>query len=178
MMKMAGMETALSNAPDGPLAAILDRAELDDIVCYGLAAQSAAGYSLPPVKRDDDSDSEMTVRTRMQPGKLTVRVIVRIRTTDAALEVDLGAVYSIPDVLDHPPQFIARFIADSAIPTIYPFIRELIADASRRVSGERYLMASLEPPRVSDTVLNRMTDDLARLQQEVIAESHSGGTSE
>src|SRR5262250_1602888 len=117
MTKMVGMETALSNTPGGPVAAILDRAELDDIVCYGLTAQSAAGYPLPPVKRDDDSNSEMTVRARMQPGGLTVRVIVRIRTADAALKVDIGAVYSIPDVLDHPPQFIARFIADSAIPT-------------------------------------------------------------
>jgi hypothetical protein len=173
MTKMAGMETALSSTSDSPVAAILDRAELDDIVCYGLTAQSAAGYPLPPVKGDDDANSEMTVRTRMQPGKLTVRVIVRIRTADVNLKVDIGAVYSIPDVLDHPPQFIARFIVDSAIPTVYPFVREAIADASMRVGGERYLMAGLAPPQVSDTVLNGIADDLARLQQEVTAESRS-----
>lgn len=170
-MKMAGMETALPSTPDNPTVAIFDRAELDDIVCYGIVAQSAAGYPLPPMKGDDDSDQEMTIRARIQPGKLIVRVVVRVRTTDAALKVDLGAVYSIPDVLDHPPQFIARFIVDSAIPTIYPFVRESISDASRRIGDENYLMASLEPPRVSDSILDRMVDDLTRLQQEVIAES-------
>jgi hypothetical protein len=163
----------LPSTSDGPSAAILDRAELDDIVCYGLSAQSAAGYPLLPVKGDDDSDQEMTIRARMQPGKLIVRVVVRVRTTDAALTVDIGAAYSIPDLLDHPPRFIARFIADSAIPTLYPFVREIIADTSRRVGGEQYLIASLEPPQASDTVLNKMADDLARLQQEIITESHS-----
>jgi len=160
MAKMAGMETALSSVSDGLIAAIFDRAELDDIVCYGFTAQSADGYPLPPVKRDGDADPEMTIRARMQPGKLTVRVVVRVRTTDTALKVDIGAVYSIPDVLDHPAQLIARFIAGSAIPTIYPFVREVIADASRRVGREQYLIASLAPPQVSDAILNGMVDDL------------------
>lgn len=175
-MKMAWMETALPSPPDNPIAAIFDRAELDDIICYGIVAQSAAGYSLPPMKGDDDSDQEMAIRARIQPGKLIVRVVVRVRTTDAALKVDLGVMYSLPDVLDHPPQVIARFIVESTIPTIYPFVREGVADASRRIGGEHYLMTSLEPPRVSDVILNTMTDDLARLQQEVIAESRSATT--
>lgn len=62
---------------------------------------------------------------------------------------------------------------DSAIPTIYPFVREIIADVSRRVGVEQYVIVSLESPRVSGAILNRMVDDLARAQQEVIAESRS-----
>jgi len=155
------------------LAAIIDRAELDDIVCYGLTARSAAGYPLPPVTGDSDADPEMVVRARLRPDGLTVRVVVRVRTTDAALQVDIGAVYSILDILDCSPQVIVRFIADSAIPTIYPFVRELIADVSRRVGVGHYVIASLAPPRVSEAILNRMADDLARAQQEAIAESRS-----
>lgn len=170
-MRPEGQPTALPRTPDSTIAAIVDRAELEDIVCYGLTAQSAAGCPLPPVKGNDDSDPEMTIRTKLQPDELTVRVIVRAHTTDVALKVDAGAIYSIRGILEYPSQAIVRFIVDSAIPTIYPFVREIIADTSRRVGVEQYLIVSLEPPRFSDVVLNRMADDVARRQQEVIAES-------
>src|SRR5262249_13820448 len=152
---------------------IIDRAELDDVVCYGLTARSAAGYPLPPETGDSDADPEMVIRVRLRPDGLTVRSVVQVRITDAALHVDMGAVYSIPDILDDSPHVIVRFIADSAIPTIYPFVRELIADVSRRVGVQHYVIASLEPPRVSQAILDSMTDDLARAQQEIIAESRS-----
>jgi len=158
---------------DGRIAAIIDRAELDDIVCYGLTARSAAGYPLPPVTGEGDAEPDMVIRARLRPDALTVRIVVRMRTPDAALQVDIGAVYSILDMLDYSPQVLVRFIADSAIPTIYPFVREIIADASRRVGVEHYVIASLEPPRVPEAILNGMADDLARAQQEVIAESRS-----
>jgi hypothetical protein len=154
------------------LAALTDRAALDDIVCYGLTAQSAAGYPLPPVTEEGDAAAELVIRARLQPDELTVRVVVRVRTPDAALQVDIGAVYSILDILDDSPQALVRFITDSAIPTIYPFVRELIADTSRRV-GVEHVIASLEPPRVSEEILNRLADDLARAQQEAIAEARS-----
>ena len=153
------------------LAALINRAELDNIVCYGLSAQSAAGYPLPPVTADSDA-AKLTVRTKLRPDGVTVRVTVRVRATDAALQVDLGAVYRVQDILDCSPQLLVRFIADSAIPTIYPFVRELIADVSRRI-GVEYVIASLKPPRVSEEILNRLADDLARTQQEVIAEARS-----
>jgi len=161
---------------DRGVAAIVDRAELDDIVCYGLTARSVrsvAGSPLPPVTGDSDADPEMVIRARLRPDGLTVRVVVRVRTTDAALQVDMGAVYSIPDILDDSPHVIVRFIADSAVPTIYPFVRELIADVSRRVGVGHYVIASLELPRVSEAILTSMADDLARAQQEIIAESRS-----
>jgi len=88
------------------------------------------------------------------------------------LQVDLGAVYSVPDILYCSPQVLVRFITDSAIPTIYPFVRELIADVSSRI-GVEYVIASLEPPRVSDAILNSLADDVARAQQETIAETRS-----
>jgi hypothetical protein len=157
---------------DSRLAAIIDRAELDGIVCYGLTAQAAAGYPLPPVTRDGDAAAELVIRARLRPDGLTVRVVVRVRTTDAALQVDLGVVYSIRDVLDDASHVLVRFITDSAIPTIYPFVRELLADTSRRV-GVEHLIASLEPPRVAEAILNGLADDLARAQHEVIAETRS-----
>jgi hypothetical protein len=153
------------------LTAIIDRAELDDIVCYGLTARSAAGYPLPPVTGDGDATPTMSIRTRLRPDGLTVRVVVRVHTTDANLQVDFGVVYSIPDILDDSPQVLARFIADSTIPTIYPFVRELIADMSKRVGVGQYLIASLEPPRVPEEILTSLAGDLARAQQETIAES-------
>jgi preprotein translocase subunit SecB len=161
----------LPSTVDSRLAALIDRAELDDIVCYGLTAQSAAGYPLPPVTGDSDA-AKLVVRTKLRPDRVTVRVTVRVRATDAALQVDLAAVYSIRDILDCSPQVLVRFIADSAIPTIYPFVRELIADTSRRI-GVEYVIASLEPPRVSEENLNSLADDLARAQQETIAETRS-----
>jgi hypothetical protein len=157
---------------DSHITAIIDRAELDDIVCYGLIARSTAGYPLPPVTQDSDYEPEMVIRARLRPDGLTARVVVHVRTTDVTLQVDIGAVYSIPDILGHSPQAVVRFIADSAIPTIYPFVREIIADTSRRV-GVEHVIASLEPPRVSEAILNSMADDLASAQQEVIAESRS-----
>lgn len=163
----------MPSTPDSVISAIVDRAELADVVCYGLTAQSAAGYPLPPAKENADSDPEMMIRAKLQPDGLTVRAIVQVRTTDAVLKVDVGAVYSIPGILDDSSRAIARFIVDSAIPTIYPFVREIIADVSRRVGVEEYLIASLESPRVSDAILNGMADGLARQQQEVIAESRS-----
>jgi hypothetical protein len=158
---------------DSRIAAIIDRAELDDIVCYGLTARSAAGYPLPPVTGDSDAGPDMVVRVRLRPDGLTVRVAVRVRTTDAALQVDIGAVYSIPGILDYSSQVLVRFIADSAIPTIYPFVREIIADVSRRVGAEHYVIASLAPPRVPEAILKSMADDLTRTQQEIIAEACS-----
>jgi hypothetical protein len=158
---------------DSRIAAIIDRAELDDIVCYGLTARSAAGYPLPSVTGESDAAPAMVIRARLRPDGLTVRVVVRVRTTDAALRVDIGAVYSIRGILDYSPQAVVRFIADSAIPTIYPFVREIIADVSRRVGVEHFVITSLEPPRVSEAILNSMADDLAHAQQEAIAESRS-----
>jgi hypothetical protein len=154
------------------IAAIIDRAELDDIVCYGLTAQSAAGYPLPPVTGYSEAEPNMVIRAQLRPDGLTLRVVVRVRTTDAALQVDLRAVYRVPDILDYSPQVLVRFIADSAIPTIYPFVREIIADVSRRVSVE-HMIASLEPPRVPAAILSGMADDLERAKQEAIAESRS-----
>jgi len=134
----SGWEPRGAKYPES-LAAIIDRAELDDIVCYGLTAQSAAGYPLPPFKADSDAATDMVIRARLRPDELTVRVVVRVRTTHAALKVDLGA-DRIPDILDDSAQDLVRFIADSAISTIYPFVRELIADVSRRV-GVDYVIA-------------------------------------
>jgi len=135
----------------------------------------AAGYPLPPITGERDAEPEMVIRARLRPDGLTVRVVVRVRTIDAVLRVDLGVVYLIPDILDDSPHVIVRFIADSAIPTIYPFVREIIADVSRRV-GVDSVIASLEPPRVSEAILNSMADDLARAQQEVIAEVRGIGS--
>lgn len=157
------MGTALPSTPDSIIAALANQAELDDIVCYGLSAQSAAGYPLPPVKESDDAELEMGIRALLRPDGLTVRAVVHVRTTEVTLKVDIGAVYSVPNILDYSPQVIVRFIADSAIPTIYPFIRESIADISRRVGVEQ-VIASLEPPRVSEAVLDSMADHVARTQ--------------
>jgi preprotein translocase subunit SecB len=163
----------LLSTVESRITAIIDRAELDDIVCYGLTARSATGYPLPPVTGESDATPEMVIRAKLRPDGLTVRVVVNVRTTGAELQVDLGAVYSISDILDYSPQVVVQFIADSAIPTIYPFVREIIADVSRRVGVERYVIAILAPPQFSEAILNGMADDLARVQQEVIAESRS-----
>jgi len=161
---------------DSRIAAVIGRAEPDDIVCYGITAQSAAGYPLPPVTAGSEL-ADMVVRAKLRPDGLTVRVVVRVHTPDAALKVDLGAVYRVPGILEHSAQVLVHFIAGSAIPTIHPFVRELIADVSRRVGAE-HMIASLEPPRVSDAILSSMADDLERAKQEVIAESRSRASGE
>lgn len=67
---------ALPSTPDSVIAAMVVRAELADVVCFGLTAQSAAGYRLPPVTENGDADPEMMIRVSLRPDWLTVRTIV------------------------------------------------------------------------------------------------------
>lgn len=138
--------------------------ELDEIRCYGISARSRDGFVLPDVPPgEEEPPVQMSVRVRIDRSALGVRVRTDLLAADAEVQVDFGARYSAPKILEYPPALIADFVAEVAVDMIFPFIREAVADVTRRVGAEPQLLGLQQQP--NGEWVGAMAEEAAKLQK-------------
>lgn len=122
--------------------------ELDDLRFFEISARARAGFALPEPDGDGDPPADMHIQVRVRPQEFGIRVRTTLVTDDADVRVDAAALYSAPGILTYEPELIAQFVTQVGIKTVFPFLREAIADATRRIGVEPHLLGVLRPDEI------------------------------
>lgn len=123
------------------LVALLD---LADIRCYHVSATNGDG---PSTRKPGE---EIAVRTRVgvRPAGVAFRLDVRVPLPDGEARADVAAIYTAPHPFDAPRDVIVDFGDNVAVMAAFPFVRQIIADASERV-GAREILPMIQRGQVT-----------------------------
>lgn len=107
---------------------VLGVSELTDIVVYEVAARR-----LPDDGADVEPADEFSVNARSANESFETRGRLYLRTTEAEFVVEVGAIYILTDSVRLPPHVAAEFIERVGVMALYPFVREQVFSAARRL---------------------------------------------
>ncbi|WP_173134909.1 protein-export chaperone SecB [Kibdelosporangium persicum] len=128
---------------DAEVSRLLDEAELLDVRCYEIGAKARAGFKLPKARDDREMPTELRVFIQRRKGELGVRIRAEILSDEAEVRADFAAIYTVPNEALYSERAIKQFVAKDAIFTIFPFLREAIAEATRRIGVEPHVLSML-----------------------------------
>lgn len=119
--------------------------ELQRVRCYEISARAREGFERPEPATEEKTPVDLRVRTQQRPDTLGVRVRADLLTLDAEVHADMAAYFTTPENVTYSEAAVRRFVAEVALYVIFPFLRETVAEASRRVTGTPHLLGILHP---------------------------------
>ncbi|GLZ41112.1 hypothetical protein [Actinokineospora sp. NBRC 105648] len=120
--------------------------ELVQVRCYEVRARARDGFaSADDVEVAEGDPVDMRVLVRHADDRLGVRVRTDIQSKDVEVYVDIAVYYAVPPGAEYPRDVQASFVSSVAIFTVFPFLRETIADVTRRVGVDPHLLRLLRP---------------------------------
>lgn len=126
---------------------IVAEVELSDIRCFEIHAKAAAGFESTDA---DATEDEGLVDLRIEVKQSKETLIVRVRADLASREVetsaDIAAIYNKPRERQYSEDAVNRFVREVAMFTVHPFLREAVADATRRVGVVPHMLGLLRRP--------------------------------
>jgi|GEM_PF-6600450 len=128
-----------------------------------MSARARDGFDLPPPPDDDDVPVQLSVKLRIGSDTLAVHIRAEVLSAEAQVILHYEATHRAPRISEYKPALIGAFVAQVAIPAIFPFLREGLADATRRIGVKPQLLAVLLP--APDAAwLHSLTQQAALLQ--------------
>lgn len=115
---------------------LLQFAELTDIRVYEVSGIRTSDDvpGAPKAKSDAPTETEdFQVQARGDLTWMEVRTRLQVKTSDAQMIANIGAIYSFSQPVTIPPQAAAEFVQRVGIMAVYPFIREQIFSSARRL---------------------------------------------
>jgi hypothetical protein len=122
---------------------MLDDVELVDVRCYEISAKARDGFKLAEARGGRELPTELNVFVQQSKGHLGIRIRAELLSEEAEARADFAATYHTPEDTEYTESAVKRFVAQDAIFTIFPFLREAIAEATRRISVEPHMLATL-----------------------------------
>lgn len=119
---------------------VVAHAELTDIRVYEVAARRTAEGVDP---EDVPTAEDFSVNARGTDEMFETRGRLYLRTPEAEFVVEVGAIHSLDEPIVLPPHVAAEFIQRVGIMALYPFMREQVFSAARRLGVQAPVLGLL-----------------------------------
>ena len=126
---------------------------------------------LNATKRLGESDEELNIAPtetnrvlqRVTDTEIDVRSINDVETGDAKYHVDVVVRYGLTEPLELTPEANQEFVERVAIMAAWPYVREAMADLSRKIRATPVTLGMLKDGQVRATQDQAVVDELADL---------------
>lgn len=125
---------------------IVDAAELEHIACLEIESRRLEPDEVPGP--EEGQEDVFAFALKLAQNDDHSQLIVRLRTNvDSLLHettVEVGAIYALDPPSEIPEEIRLEFANLVGIMTVLPFVRETVADVTRRVVGRSVIMPMIK----------------------------------
>lgn len=122
---------------------MLEEVDLTSVRCYEIRARARDGFKGKGSDEPDDSPVDMRIRLQVKNTTLGVRARTELTSREVEVCADIAAFFTKPEGVSYSRELVNKFVQEVALFTIFPFAREAIADATRRVGVEPHILGLL-----------------------------------
>ncbi|QIZ35033.1 hypothetical protein [Saccharopolyspora sp. ASAGF58] len=126
---------------------LLDRVRLREVQFYEIHARLNAGFA----DGGDDTGAategpqKWDLQLQLRETDLGVRCRLDVGAPDANYVVDAAIFYDFDESLKIEPAALAEFVNRAAFFALYPFVREALHSAGRKIGAQAPLLGMLDP---------------------------------
>ncbi|MBE1577729.1 hypothetical protein ACFORH_11095 [Amycolatopsis roodepoortensis] len=123
-----------------------DPLRLDDIRQYEVSARAHSGFPLSSREfAGEANEQEWKFYVHSTETTVALRARLAMETPDASYVVDAVVRYRSATPFTAEPSVLQDFLNGEAMPTLYPFIREALHEAGRKIRAEAILLGTYDP---------------------------------
>ncbi|MEU4245840.1 hypothetical protein AB0F15_00325 [Amycolatopsis sp. NPDC026612] len=122
---------------------MLEEVDLTSVRCYEISARARDGFKLKEVDESEDRPVDMRIRVQVKSETLGVRTRTELTSSEVEVRADIAVFFKKPEGVRYSHELVNRFVKEVALFALFPFAREAIADATRRVGVEPHVLGLL-----------------------------------